>query len=203
MSVWEARLTANRRFTRKSVLKVFRRLQFNQIVQIGQREFKMAHEDGPVTFNSRSKSPNNKFSNFYEVEIKMPEGVFGSVEHYFQAMKFTDGNHSRFEVSGDLGKRKIESGTWNECVSRGRFIKSAGGKSGTQKYTLTLRSDGLVRERARQKMKEGKFRKLKAFYFIFYLFCELPHNFLFFIHGCYKLRVIEYIPRIRTGLFFS
>ena len=113
-------------------------------------------EDGPLSFNSRSKTPYDKFSNFYEVKLKMPEGVFRSVEHYFQAMKFIDKNHRRFEMNGDLGKRMIDSGSWKETVSRGRFIKSAGGKSGTQKYKLTLRRDGLDRERGKQKMKEGK-----------------------------------------------
>ena len=125
----------------------------------------MADEHGPVTFNSRSKSPNNTFSNFYEAEIKMPEGVFGSVEHYFQAMKFADTNHSRFEINGDLGKRKSDKDSWKESVSRGRFIKSAGGKAGTQRYKLTLRRDGLDRERARKKMKEGEYfevNKLEA-----------------------------------------
>ena len=124
--------------------------------QLPRQKPKMADEDGPISFNSRSKLPYDKFSNFYEAKIKMPEGVFGSVEHYFQAMKFIDKNHSRFEINGDLGKRKIESGNWKESVSRGRFIKSAGGKSGTQKYKLTLRKNGLDRGRAKQKMKEGK-----------------------------------------------
>lgn len=116
---------------------------------------KMADENETITFNSRSKSPYDKFSNFYEVQLEMPEGVFGSVEHYFQAMKFVDKNHSRFEVNGDLGKRKFDSGSWKDSVTRARFIKSAGGKAGTQKYKLTLRKNGLDRERAQKKMKDG------------------------------------------------
>ena len=130
-----------------------RRLNSTEFVR---QKSNMADEDGPLSFNSRSKTPYDKFSNFYEVELKMPEGVFGSVEHYFQAMKFIDKNHRRFEMKGDLGKRTTDSGSWKETVSRGRFIKSAGGKSGTQKYKLTLRRDGLDRERGKQKMKEGK-----------------------------------------------
>ncbi|CAB3989862.1 Hypothetical predicted protein [Paramuricea clavata] len=130
--------------------------------QLARQKSKMADEDEPITFNSRSKSPYDKFSNFYEAEIKLPEGVFRSIEHYFQAMKFIDKNHSRFEMNGDLGKRKFDSGSWKESVSRGRFIKSAGGKSGTQKYKLTLRSDGLDRERAKQKMKEGLRKKFAS-----------------------------------------
>ena len=124
-------------------------------IKFARYKSKMADDNETITFNSRSKSPYDKFSNFYKAEIKMPEGVFGSVEHYFQAMKFVDKNHSRFEVNGDLGKRKVDSGSWKDTVSRARFIKSAGGKAGTQKYKLTLRKNGLDRERAQQKMKDG------------------------------------------------
>lgn len=125
--------------------------------RLARHKSKMADDNETITFNSRSKSPHDKFSNFYEAEIKMPEGVFGSVEHYFQAMKFMDKNHSRFEVNGDLGKRKVDSGSWKDTVTRGRFIKSAGGKAGTQKYKLTLRKNGLDRERAKKKMKDGRY----------------------------------------------
>ena len=136
-----------------------RRLKSTQFVR---QQSKMAEEDGPLSFNSRSKTPYDKFSNFYEVKLKMPEGAFGSVEHYFQAMKFIEKNHRRFEINGDLGKRRIDSGSWKETVSRGRFIKSAGGKSGTQKYKLTLRRDGLNRERGKQKMKEALQKKFEC-----------------------------------------
>jgi hypothetical protein len=129
------------------------RIKTSQFVR---QKSKMAEENGPIAFNSRSKPPYDKFSNFYEVELKMPEGVFGSVEHYFQAMKFVDKNHQRFEINGDLGKRRIDKDSWKDTVSRGRFIKSAGGKTGTQKHKLTLRSNGLDRGRGKQKMKEGK-----------------------------------------------
>lgn len=139
---------------RKSCIN-FQVLHF-QNNQLGRPKSNMADETEPLTFNSRSKSPYDKFSNFYEVKIEMPEGVFGSVEHYFHAMKFIDENHSRFEINGDLGKQKHQSKNWKDTVSKGRFIKSAGGKSGTKKYKLTLRSDGLDRERAKQKMKQGK-----------------------------------------------
>ena len=136
-----------------------RRLKSTQFVR---QQSKMADEDAPLSFNSRSKTPYDKFSNFYEVKLKMPEGVFGSVEHYFQAMKFIDKNHRRFETNGDLGKRRIDSGSWKETVSRGRFIKSAGGKSGTKKYKLTLRRDGLDQERGKQKMKEALQKKFEC-----------------------------------------
>lgn len=115
----------------------------------------------PICFNSRSKAPYDTFSNFYEVKIEMPEGCFNSVEHYFQSMKFIDENHSRFEINGDLGRQGTTTGTWKPTVSKGRFIKSAGSKSGTQKYGLTLRSDGLDRDRAKRKMKEGLRRKFE------------------------------------------
>jgi hypothetical protein len=140
--------------------------------QFARQKSKMADEDEPITFNSRSKSPYDKFSNFYEAKIKLPEGVFRSVEHYFQAMKFIDKNHSRFEMNGDLGKRKIDSGNWKDSVSRGRFIKSAGGKSGTQKYKLTLGPDGLKRETAKQKMKEGKYWEVETSDFISLCLCR-------------------------------
>ncbi|XP_028402927.1 uncharacterized protein LOC114525710 [Dendronephthya gigantea] len=122
----------------------------------------MADQNGPITFNSRSKAPYNQLSNFYEAKIEMPEGVFASVEHYFHATKFIDKDHPRFEIHGDLGEQSHESGSWKPSVSKGRFIKSAGGKDGTKKYALTLRTGGLERMWAKQKMKEGLRKKFKA-----------------------------------------
>lgn len=116
----------------------------------------MTNETGdPITFNSRSKLPYSQFSNFYEAEIRMSEGIFASVEHYFQAMKFLDKDHKRFEVEGDLGRQRYTKGKWKETMSKARFIKTAGGKSGTKKYKLQLRKDGLERRRNIEKMTQG------------------------------------------------
>ncbi|XP_015760727.1 PREDICTED: uncharacterized protein LOC107339898 [Acropora digitifera] len=117
----------------------------------------------PIFFYSRSRVPHCLFSNFYEVDIEMEEGVFPSVEHYFQGMKFIPKDRKRFMKGGDLDKRKAtKASNSKEEMEKGRFAKSAGSKSGSAKYNLTLATDGLDREVAKCRMKralEKKFEK--------------------------------------------
>ena len=131
------------------------------VIEQGSSMAKAQHLPEPLSFFSRSKEPNDRFSNFYETKIEMAEGRFNSVEHYFQSMKFIDKDHSRFAIGGDLGEKRSTSDSWKRTVSKGRFIKSAGSKSGTKTHRLTLRSDGLDRERAKRKMKEGLRKKFE------------------------------------------
>lgn len=117
----------------------------------------------PIFFFSGSRYPYCQFSNFYEVDIEMEEGVFPSVEHYFQGMKFISKDRKRF-MKGEEFDRKKETKATNakEEMAKGRLAKSAGSKSGSAKYNLTLASDGLDQEVAKRRMKralEKKFEK--------------------------------------------
>lgn len=115
----------------------------------------------PIFFFSRSRFPYCQFSNFYEVDIEMPEGVFPSVEHYFQGMKFIPEDRARFMKGGEFDVKKETSAKANdrEVINKGRLAKSAGSKSGSAKYNLTLTADGLDQEVAKQRMKRALQRK--------------------------------------------
>ena len=116
----------------------------------------------PIFFFSGSKFPHCQFSNFYEVDIEMAEGVFPSVEHYFQGMKFVPEDRKRFMKGGDLDKRKATRASNSKVeMEKGRFAKSAGSKSGSAKYNLTLATDGLDREVAKCRMKRALEKKFE------------------------------------------
>lgn len=107
-------------------------------------------KDETIFFSSRTKSPFNVFSNFYEVDIAMPEGVFPSVEHYFQGMKFVPGDRDRFLKDGELNTENK-----NDKFAGARLAKSAGSKTGSRKRKLSLADNGLDRERAKRVMKDA------------------------------------------------
>ncbi|KAK3718951.1 hypothetical protein QZH41_005937 [Actinostola sp. cb2023] len=114
----------------------------------------------PIIFHSRVKAPYNKFSNFYEVELEMPEGTFPSVEHYFQGMKFIPKDREKFTKGGLFDKNATTN--WPENVSKGTVAKSAGSKSGTAKHGMTLTEDALNQNTATIRMKNAlkvKFQK--------------------------------------------
>lgn len=117
----------------------------------------------PIFFFSGSRYPYCQFSNFYEVDIEMKEGVFPSVEHYFQGMKFVPEGRKRFMKHGDFDKKKeTKSTNAKEEMGKGRLAKSAGSKSGSAKYKLTLAANGLDQQVAKRRMKralEKKFEK--------------------------------------------
>lgn len=109
-----------------------------------------------IFFFSGSKLPYCQFSNFYEVDIEMPEGVFPSVEHYFQGMKFIPEDRARFSKGGDFDQKKETSArNAREEIAKGKLAKSAGSKSGSAKYNLTLAADGLDQEVAKHRMKRA------------------------------------------------
>ena len=116
----------------------------------------------PIFFFSGSRYPYCQFSNFYEVDIEMEEGVFPSVEHYFQGMKFIPKDRKRF-VKGEEFDRKKETKASNakEEMAKGRLAKSAGSKSGSAKYNLTLATDGLDQEVAKRRMKRALLKKFE------------------------------------------
>lgn len=107
----------------------------------------------PITFHSRVKAPYNKFSNFYEVDIEMAEGIFPSVEHYFQGMKFIPKDRERFTKGGIFDEPATTN--WPENVSKGIVAKSAGSKSGTAKHGMTLTEDALNQDAAKIRMKKA------------------------------------------------
>lgn len=116
--------------------------------------------DGPIIFHSRVKDPYNKFSNFYEVDLEMPEGIFPSVEHYFQGMKFVPKDREKFTKGCQFDKPAATN--WPEKVSKGCVAKSAGSKSGTAKHQMTLAEDALDQSAAKIRMKNAlkiKFQK--------------------------------------------
>jgi len=117
----------------------------------------------PIFFFSRSRLPYCQFSNFYEVDIEMPEGVFPSVEHYFQGMKFIPEDRARFMKGGEFDKKKNETSARNakEEIAKGKLAKSAGSKSGSAKYKLTLAADGLDQGVAKHRMKRALQRKFE------------------------------------------
>lgn len=117
----------------------------------------------PIFFFSGSRLPYCQFSNFYEVDIEMPEGVFPSVEHYFQGMKFIPEDRERFMKGGEFDKKKTETSARKarEEIAKGRLAKSAGSKSGSAKYKLTLTADGLDQEVAKHRMKGALQRKFE------------------------------------------
>jgi len=117
----------------------------------------------PIFFFSRSRFPYCQFSNFYEVDIEMPEGVFPSVEHYFQGMKFIQEDRARFMKGGEFDKKKNEASARNvkDQIAKGKLAKSAGSKSGSTKYKLTLAADGLNQAVAKRRMKRALQRKFE------------------------------------------
>lgn len=126
------------------------------------RESRADQDKGPIQFFSGSKFPYCQFSNFYEVDIEMAEGVFPSVEHYFQGMKFIPEDRERFMKGGEFDKRKeSKASNAREEVAKGRFAKSAGSKSGSAKYSLTLASGGLDQEVAKKRMKRALQKKFE------------------------------------------
>lgn len=116
----------------------------------------------PIFFFSGSRLPYCQFSNFYETDIEMPEGVFPSVEHYFQGMKFIPEDMTRFMKGGEFDRKK-ESSARNarEEIAKGKVAKSAGSKSGSAKYSLTLAADGLDQGVAKRRMKRALQRKFE------------------------------------------
>ena len=116
----------------------------------------------PIFFFSGSRYPYCQFSNFYEVDIEMEEGVFPSVEHYFQGMKFIPEHRKRFMKGGEFDKKKETTATnAREEMAKGRLAKSAGSKSGSAKYKLTLAADGLDQEVAKARMKRALQKKFE------------------------------------------
>ena len=116
----------------------------------------------PIFFFSGSRYPFCQFSNFHEVDIEMEEGVFPSVEHYFQGMKFIPEDRKRFMKGGEFDEKKATASTnAKEEVAKGRLAKSAGSKSGSAKYNLTLAADGLVQEVAKCRMKRALQKKFE------------------------------------------
>lgn len=117
----------------------------------------------PIFFFSGSRLPYCQFSNFYEVDIEMPEGVFPSVEHYFQGMKFIPKDRARFMKGGEFDKKKKETSARNarKKIAKGKLAKSAGSKSGSAKYKLTLAADGLDQKWAKHRMKRALQRKFE------------------------------------------
>ena len=116
----------------------------------------------PIFFFSGSRYPYCQFSNFYEVDIEMEEGVFPSVEHYFQGMKFIPEDRKRFMKGGEFDRKKETAATnAKEEMAKGRLAKSAGSKSGSAKYKLTLASDGLDQEVAKRRMKRALQKKFE------------------------------------------
>ena len=120
-------------------------------------------EERHIFFFSGSRHPYFLLSNFYEVDIEMPEGVFPSVEHYFQGMKFIPEDRERFTKGAEFDKAKVSGSTNSRMeIAKGRLAKSAGSKSGSAKYKLTLAPNGLDREMAKSRMKtalQEKFMK--------------------------------------------
>lgn len=114
-----------------------------------------------IFFFSGSRFPYCQFSNFYEVDIEMPEGAFPSVEHYFQGMKFIPEDRARFMKGGEFDKKKETAANSREEIAKGRLAKSAGSKSGSAKYSLTLAPDGLDQEVAKQRMKRALLKKFE------------------------------------------
>jgi predicted NAD-dependent protein-ADP-ribosyltransferase YbiA (DUF1768 family) len=108
---------------------------------------------GPIIFHSRVREPYNKFSNFYEVDVELPEGIFPSVEHYFQGMKFIPKDREKFTKGGQFDKPATTN--WPENVSKGCVAKSAGSKSGTAKYGMTLTEEALDQNAAKIRMKNA------------------------------------------------
>ena len=80
----------------------------------------------------------------------MPEGIFPSVEHYFQGMKFVPEDRDRF-----LKGREFDQEIKDDKFAAAKLAKSAGSKSGSQKRGLTLAVDGLDPERAKNVMKDA------------------------------------------------
>lgn len=116
----------------------------------------------PIFFFSRSRYPYCQLSNFYEVDIEMAEGVFPSVEHYFQGMKFIPEDRKRFMKGGDFDKEKdSKAANANVKTAKGRLAKSAGSKSGSAKFKLTLAADGLDQEVAKNRMKRALVKKFE------------------------------------------
>lgn len=113
----------------------------------------------PLLFFSQSKSPFDILSNFYEVDIEMPEGTFPSVEHYFQATKFIPEDMERFAKGKEFDQ--CAQGKGKKTVAKGRFAKSAGSKSGSAKYNLTLVSDAFDQRKAKTRMKAALREKFK------------------------------------------
>lgn len=107
----------------------------------------------PIIFHSRVKPPYNKFSNFYVVDIEMPEGTFPSVEHYFQGMKFIPEDREKFTKGGLFDKQSTRN--WPEKVSKGIVAKSAGSKSGTRTHGMTLVENALDQNAAKIRMKNA------------------------------------------------
>ncbi|KAJ7383672.1 hypothetical protein OS493_026858 [Desmophyllum pertusum] len=92
----------------------------------------------------------------------MSEGVFPSVEHYFQGMKFIPEDRARFMKGGEFDKKKeTTASSAREEILKGRLAKSAGSKSGSSKYNLTLAADGLDQEVAKHRMKRALQRKFE------------------------------------------
>lgn len=126
------------------------------------RESSAEQDVEPILFFSGSRFPYCQFSNFYEVDIEMAEGVFPSVEHYFQGMKFIAEDRVRFMKGGEFDKKKeSKASNAREEIAKGRLAKSAGSKSGSAKYSLTLAPDGLDQEVAKKRMKRALQRKFE------------------------------------------
>ncbi|XP_032238288.2 uncharacterized protein LOC5512917 [Nematostella vectensis] len=107
----------------------------------------------PIIFHSRVKAPYNKLSNFYEVDLDMQEGVFPSVEHYFQGMKFIPEDRKHFTKGGKFDS--LAKSSWPVEVSKGIVAKSAGSKSGSAKHGLTLVGDALDQNASKIRMKKA------------------------------------------------
>ena len=58
-----------------------------------------------IKFNSNSKEPFNKLSNFANIVhgIELDGLIYSSVEHMFQSQKFIIEDRMRFSIEGDLG----------------------------------------------------------------------------------------------------
>ena len=112
-----------------------------------------------LVFFSQSKAPWNMLSNFYEVDIGLPEGTFPSVEHYFQATKFIAEDRNRFRKGAEFD-RHVERKQIT-AVTKGRFAKSAGSKSGSAKHNLTLVADAFEPAKAKRRMKDALLEKFK------------------------------------------
>lgn len=126
------------------------------------RESSAEQDMEPILFFSSSRFPYCQFSNFYEVDIEMGEGVFPSVEHYFQGMKFIPEDRVRFMKDGEFDKKKeTKASNTREEIAKGRLAKSAGSKLGSAKYSLTLAPDGLDQEVAKERMKRALQRKFE------------------------------------------
>ena len=115
-----------------------------------------------IFFFSGSRLPYCQLSNFFEVDIEMEEGVFPSVEHYFQGMKFIPEDRKRFIKGGEFDRKKETAATnAKEETAKGRLAKSAGSKSGSAKFKLTLAPDGLDQEVAKRRMKRALQKKFE------------------------------------------